>query len=292
MCWWWARGPAGLTAAAALRRYGVEVLVLERKAQLSSTIRARPWSARGRWSCCARGGSKREIRAGGIPDVEMARACRRDLGRADQGEISEARPADEGAGCGAEPHGTPLRAAGQHRGSPARLGARSLGAEVGFGARGRATRRRRRRRRSPGPGRRSPPEGVNARYVIGADGAHSVVRSALDIEMRGPGALAPSPSAQRSRHRSGTLVRRPRYGLYPISPPGGTERVRPVGLWRRVGLRDRRRLDRARRRGWTMTRLMRIAAGVPDLEPRIQQDHHASTSKRRSRIASQRAARS
>ena len=50
-------GPAGLTAAGALSRLGVDCLVVERRDSLSALPRATR-SARGRWRSCGRGGSR------------------------------------------------------------------------------------------------------------------------------------------------------------------------------------------------------------------------------------------
>src|SRR5215208_5866090 len=62
-------GPAGLTAAAALRRYDVEVLVLERKAQLSEHPRATVVSTRS-MELLRSWGLEDDMRAGGMPGVE------------------------------------------------------------------------------------------------------------------------------------------------------------------------------------------------------------------------------
>ena len=80
---------------------------------------------------------------------------------------------------------------------------------------------------------------VSARYVIGADGAHSIVRSALGIEMAGPGEIdnvsvtvafsAPLGSRRRTALRA-----------LPHRPSRHPERLRPLGHRRRLGLRDRR----------------------------------------------------
>ena len=62
-------GPAGLTAAAALRRYGVDVLVLERKARLSAHPRATVVSTRS-MELLRSWGLEEEMRAGGLAEVE------------------------------------------------------------------------------------------------------------------------------------------------------------------------------------------------------------------------------
>src|SRR3954452_7703706 len=78
-------GPAGLTAAAALRRYGVEVLVLERKARLSAHPRATVVSTRS-MELLRSWGLEDQIRAGGIPDVEWLGLVTKTLRGAHRGE--------------------------------------------------------------------------------------------------------------------------------------------------------------------------------------------------------------
>src|SRR3954452_8139622 len=78
-------GPAGLTAAAALRRYGVDVLVLERKARLSAHPRATVVSTRS-MELLRSWGLDDAIRAGGIPDVEWLALVAETLADADRGE--------------------------------------------------------------------------------------------------------------------------------------------------------------------------------------------------------------
>jgi 2-polyprenyl-6-methoxyphenol hydroxylase-like FAD-dependent oxidoreductase len=78
-------GPAGLTAAAALRRYGADVLVLDRKARLSAHPRATVVSRRS-MELLRSWGLEDEIRAGGIPDVEWLGLVTETLASADRGE--------------------------------------------------------------------------------------------------------------------------------------------------------------------------------------------------------------
>src|ERR671934_1114572 len=91
-------GPAGLTAAAALRRYGVEVLVLERKARLSAHPRATVVSTRS-MELLRSWGLEDEIRAGGIPDVEWLGLVTETLASRGRGEAVTLCPPtkDEGA---------------------------------------------------------------------------------------------------------------------------------------------------------------------------------------------------
>ena len=92
-------GPAGLTAAAALRRYGVEVLVLERKSRLSAHPRATVVSTRS-MELMRSWGLEEEIRAGGLPDVEWLGLVGETLADADRGEVvTLGLPTKEQAAC-------------------------------------------------------------------------------------------------------------------------------------------------------------------------------------------------
>jgi 2-polyprenyl-6-methoxyphenol hydroxylase-like FAD-dependent oxidoreductase len=110
---------------------------------------------------------------------------------------------------------------------------------------------------------------VNARYVIGADGAHSVVRSALGIEMSGPGKIDHGSAAAHFEAPLWDVVGERRYCIYPIVHPD------VPGIFVPSGHGDRwvfgtdaalmGRVDEAE-----MTRLIRIASGNAELEPRFE----------------------
>ena len=259
-------GPAGLTAAATLRRYGVEVLVLERKHQLSSHPRATVVSTRS-MELLRSWGLEDEMRAGGAPDVEWRGLVSETLADANRGEVVALGLPSKDQAAVFSPT-APLCAPQSHTESVLLRHARSLGAEVEFGAEvvrldvvdgsvealvraGETTRV------------------VNARYVIGADGAHSVVRSALGIEMDGPGEVEGVSVSAAFTAPLWEVVGEPRYGLYPIVHPEVSSVFVPSGHgdeWLFGVAADlMARPDEAE-----MTRLIRIAAGVPDLEPRIQ----------------------
>ena len=89
-------GPAGLTAAAALRRYGVEVLVLDRKARLSAHPRATVVSTRS-MELLRSWGLEDEVRAGGMPDVEWLALVTRTLASTDRGDVVTLTCADSDA---------------------------------------------------------------------------------------------------------------------------------------------------------------------------------------------------
>jgi putative polyketide hydroxylase len=254
-------GPAGLTAAAALRRYGAEVLVLERKARLSAHPRATVVSTRS-MELLRSWGLEDAIRAGGIPDVEWLGLVTETLAGADRGRaVTLGLPTKEQAAVLSPT--APLCAPQDHTEAVLLGYARSLGAEVEFG------REVLRVDVSDGGAEALVRDGVvRARYLIGADGAHSVVRRALGIEMGGPGAVATASVSVAFTAPLWDLVGEPRYGLYPIVHPEASSVFVPSGRgddWVfgiAAGLL--RRPDEAE-----VTRLIRIAAGVPDLEPRI-----------------------
>ena len=80
-------GPAGLTAAATLRRYGVEVLVVERKQRLSTHPRATVVSTRS-MELLRSWGLEEEIKAGGMAEVEWLALVTETLADADRGELA------------------------------------------------------------------------------------------------------------------------------------------------------------------------------------------------------------
>ena len=209
-------GPAGLTAAATLARYGAMVQVVERKQRLSTHPRATVVSTRS-MELLRSWGLEDEIRAGGMPEVEWLALVTETLADADRGELATLGLPDEGAGRVLSPT-APLCAPQHHTEAVLLAHARSLGVEVVFGQEvlrvdvgdegAEALVREGDRTRV-----------VSARYVIGADGARSVVRSALGIEMVGPGEIDTVSVSVAFSARLWDLVGERRYGLYPIVRP-------------------------------------------------------------------------
>jgi putative polyketide hydroxylase len=260
-------GPAGLTAAATLRRYGVEVLVVERKRRLSAHPRATVVSTRS-MELLRSWGLEDEIKAGGMPDVEWLALVTETLADADRGELATlGLPTKEQAAVLSP---TAPLCVPQGQTEAVLLGyVRSLGTDVALGPEvlrvdvgdegaealiqdGEST------------------QVVNARYVIGADGARSIVRSALGIELAGPGEVDSVSVSVAFSAPLWDLVGERRYGLYPIVRPDISSVFVPSGTgddWvfgigeNLVGSIDEPEL----------TRLIRTAAGVPDLQPRIHQ---------------------
>jgi len=258
-------GPAGLTAAATLRRYGAEVLVVERKQRLSTHPRATVVSTR-QMELLRSWGLEDEIRAGGLPDVECLAVVTETLAEVDQGKLAAlGLPSGEQAGVLSPT--APLCAPQSHTEAVLLAHARALGAEVAFGQEvvrvdvgeegaellirnGDRTR------------------AVSARYLIGADGARSIVRSALGIDMVGPGEVDGVSVSVAFSAPLWDLVGGRRYGLYPIVRPDlsgvfvpsghGDDWVFGIDESLVTGVDEQE-----------MKRVIRSAAGVPDLEPRI-----------------------
>ena len=221
-------GPAGLTAAGALARLGVQTLIVERRPELSSLPRATSVSTRS-MELFRSWGLEDEVRAGGV-DVEWQLWTCRTLAesaggmaipiglptREQSSMISPSSPA-----CVPQDHLEPVLL--RHlltQGGRAELGVETIGVEaVGDGLvatlRDVATQSVRR---------------VRARYVIAADGAHSRVRTALGIAMHGPDRLAEA----RQRRVPGAAVgvaRRPpvRHLRHRPSRGGGRHAARRAG---------------------------------------------------------------
>ena len=257
-------GPAGLTAAATLRRYGADVLVVERKQRLTPHPRATVVSTRS-MELLRSWGLDEEIRAGGT-DVEWQALVTERLVDADRGEVAAlGLPTKEQAALISPT--APLCTPQDHTEAVLLGYARSLGAEVEFGVEvlrvdveddgAEALIRDGDRTRV-----------VRSRYLIGADGAHSLVRTALGIEMDGPGEVPGTSASAVFSAPLWELVGDRRYGLYPIVHPEVPSVFVPSGRgdeWL-FGV-DAELLDELNET--EMTRLIRIAAGVPDLEPRI-----------------------
>jgi putative polyketide hydroxylase len=258
-------GPAGLTAAATLRRHGVDVLVVERKQRLSTHPRATVVSTRS-MELLRSWGLEDEFNAAGMPEVEWMALVSETLADAENGEVATlGLPTKEQAAVLSPT--APLLIP-QDQTEAILLGyVRSLGAEVGFGhevLRVNVTEEGAEALIRDGDRTRA----VAAQYVIGADGAHSFVRSALGIEMAGPGEIDSVSVSVAFTAPLWDLLGERRYGLYPIVRPDVSSVFVPSGSGDHwifgigedlVGSMERPEL----------TRLIRSAAGVPDLQPRI-----------------------
>jgi hypothetical protein len=102
---------------------------------------------------------------------------------------------------------------------------------------------------------------------VAADGAHSVVRRALGIPMRGPDRLAVAVTAL-FRAPLWDLLGEHRHGIYSVTHPQGAGTFLPAGRGDRWLYGSYLAVE-----SFTAERfadLIRAGAGVPDLEPRIE----------------------
>jgi 2-polyprenyl-6-methoxyphenol hydroxylase-like FAD-dependent oxidoreductase len=212
-------------------------------------------------------GLEAKIRAAGMPEVEWLGLVTQTLEDAGRGEpVPLGLPTKEQASLLSPT--APLCAPQYHTEAVLLSYARSLGASVEFG--------REVVRVDVGDDgveavvREGDRNGlVCARYLIGADGAHSVVRNALGIEMRGTGAADAHSVSAAFTAPLWDVVGQPRYGLYPIVHPGVSSVFVPSGHGDEWVFGVAPDLLERPPNEVEMTRLIRIAAGVADLEPRI-----------------------
>jgi len=224
-------GPAGLVAGITLARYGVTVLVIDRRDGLPGLSRAFLVSMRS-MELMRRFGLEQAIRAGAA-DIKLCGWQTADLASVEGTEVPLGHPADAEAALI-----SPTRAAwapqDHHepvlldclRGMPSatvRFGCELVGVRqeedgVVVTVAGTETGRQ---------------EQLSARYLIAADGAHSTVRNRLGIPMTGPGDLANYERVEFSAP-VWQLVGTRRYALYLITglgTPGVVAAHGRTGRW-------------------------------------------------------------
>jgi putative polyketide hydroxylase len=262
-------GPAGLAAAISLARLGIETMLVERRADLSSLPRATAVSLRS-MELMRSWGLEDAVRAGGV-DVEWRGWQSQTLATV--------------AGGSAWPVGLPTReqAAVLSPTAPACVPQdhlepvllehlRSLGATCV-------------RLHTEVVSVENLPNGVQAvlrdvptgdlrrvraRHLIAADGAHSRIRTALGIAMHGPDGLAHVVTAL-FRAPLWRVVGEHRYGIYSVAHPDGAGTFLPAGRGDRWGYGtwvDPRDVD-----AYTperFVRRIRAGAGIADLDVSIE----------------------
>lgn len=115
-------------------------------------------------------------------------------------------------------------------------------------------------------------ETVPARYLIGADGAHSSVRRAIGVQMEGPDALAEYQMVQFNAPLSEAQGQH-RYGLNIITHPDAPGVLVARGRGDRWGYAREWRSGQERLDECSEQRLLELittATGVPDLKPSIE----------------------
>jgi putative polyketide hydroxylase len=264
-------GPAGLAAAVTLARQGIEVLLVERRPELSSLPRATTVSTR-TMEIVRSWGLEDAIRAGGH-EVEWVQWRTWTLAAAAQGEgLPTGLPTREqsavisptGTACVPQDHleAVLMKHFRSFPGAHAELGMEVVDVDSRpEGVRVRV------RDVATGEG-----WSVHARYLIAADGAHSAVRRAVGIPMHGPDNLQEAVTVL-FRAPLWDVVGDVRYGIYGINHPEAEGVFLPAGdgdrwlygvMWE-PGARDPAAFDAAE-----LTRLVRLGAGVPDLAVRIE----------------------
>ena len=263
-------GPAGLVAAVTLARHGVGSLLVERNRSLSPLPRATAVSTR-TMELLRSWGLEDEVRAGQLPITTVGAWAAESLASPEGAVLPLGHPDFELA-TAASP--TTLAGVPQDHLEPVLLHhLEALGlAEVRFATELVAADHDAGgvsvvvRERSTGEERT-----VRAGYLVGADGAHSTVRSLLGIVMDGPGHLNEQLTVL-FEAPLGPVVGDRQYGIYFIQHPqaggvfvpnGGNDRW----LYGRQWDPPRERLE-----DYTDTRLtglIRTAAGVGDLPVRV-----------------------
>ena len=257
-------GPGGLTAAATLARYGIDFVLVERRAELSSLPRATGVSTR-TMELMRSFGIEDEVRAGG-DEIEWLQWFCESMTRADAGRgaptgfpsreqcllISPTSPA-----CVPQDHLEPvlldyIRSLGVGR---VELGTELTGIE----------------QRPDGVHAYLGDTSIDAQYLIAADGAHSRIRHSLGIEMRGPDNLLGAVSAL-FRAPLWELVGEHRYGIYIVTNPDAEGVMLPAGGGDRwlYGVTHEPGSPLANLTEADMAARIELAAGVPGLEPRIE----------------------
>jgi len=209
-------GPGGLVAAITLARYGIDVVLIDKRSTPSGLSRSLVVSTRG-MELMRRFGLEQAVRSGAA-DVKIRAWVTPDLASGQGTEMPLGSPSDAEAALAsptrpawvAQDHHEPVML-GHLRGLPSasiRLGCqllrviqddtgvRATVADAGTGA----------------------AEGISASYLIAADGAHSTVRGQLGIAMAGPDDLADYERVEFTAPLW-QLAGEHRYGLYVITRP-------------------------------------------------------------------------
>jgi putative polyketide hydroxylase len=257
-------GPGGLTAAATLARYGIDFLLVERREELSSLPRATGVSTR-TMELMRSFGIEDEVRAGGA-EVEWSQWVCDTLSEAAAGHsLSTGFPTREQ--CSLISPTSPACVPQDHL-EPVLLDhIRSLGVgrvELGTEVVGVETHR-------AGVRAHLGDRVVEADYLIAADGAHSRIRGALGIPMRGPDKLLGAVSAL-FRAPLWELVGEHRYAIYIVGDADAEGVLLPAGDGDRwlYGVTHELGSPLAHLDEVGMASRIELAAGVPGLSPQIE----------------------
>jgi putative polyketide hydroxylase len=258
-------GPAGLTAGIMLARYGISVLVVEKRSQISALPRAVAISIR-TMEIVRSWGLERAVRAGAAdvepcgwvtPTLVSGEGSVIPLGHpttAEAARISPTRPA-----WAPQNHLEPLLLdlLIRHPCAEVWFDSELIGLDQDYHA----------VRARLGNGVARPAEELRVDFVIGADGAHSSVRSLAGIAMRGPDDLAEYQSVHFRADLAAVVAER-RYGLSVITHPDAAGVLTPKGpgdrwAYAREWRPGHERLDQCSAN--RLTELIATAVGVPGI---------------------------
>jgi putative polyketide hydroxylase len=220
-------GPAGLVAATQLARHGLDVLVLDKRTQVSTLPRAVGVTVR-QMEIFRAWGVEDDLRAG-TDDVDLALLRTRTVAEAGHGVRVPINVPDLAQSSVVSPTAS-ARVPQDHleqvladhlarlTGRPVRRGAEVVGISqdedgVRLSVRGAGS---------------DAVERLGAAYVVAADGAHSPIRERLGIESVGPDGLMRGISAE-FRAPLWPVLGPHRYALYSISHPDGAGVLIPSG---------------------------------------------------------------
>jgi putative polyketide hydroxylase len=263
-------GPSGLVAAITLARYGIDVMLIDKRSTPSGLSRSLVISTRG-MELMRRFGLEQAIRSGAA-DVKIRAWVTPDLASGQGTEMPLGSPSDAEAALAsptrpawvAQDHHEPVMF-GHLRGLPS--------ASIGLGCQLlRVTQDDSGVRATVADAGTGAVEGISASYLIAADGAHSTVREQLGIAMAGPDDLGDYERVEFTAPLW-QLVGEHRYGLYVITRPDAAGVLAPRGPG------DRWSLSReipAGSRGLAglgqddLAGLIQRAAGASALRPQIE----------------------
>jgi putative polyketide hydroxylase len=263
-------GPGGLVAAITLARYGIDVVLIDKRSTPSGLSRSLVMSTRG-MELMRRFGLEQAVRSGAA-DVKIRAWVTPDLASGEGTEMPLGNPSDAEAALAsptrpawvAQDHHEPIMLEHLRRlpSASIRLGCQLL----------RVTQDDSGVRAAVADAGTEAAEGISASYLIAADGAHSTVRGQLGIAMAGPDDLADYERVEFTAPLW-QLAGEHRYGLYVITRPGAAGVLAPRGPGDRwslsreipVGSRGLAGLGQDE-----LTGLIQRAAGAGALRPQIE----------------------